>query len=77
MAPIIDDDYAAGVCKMKDGVQCCRYLMMTTEGFECAKHPENLAYRKRIDMRQNQMVASGDNCDGYDRRLEDRDTTPD
>ncbi len=59
----IRDEHLKVVCKLHGGAECCRYLMMGVD-FECAKHPENLAFRKRIDMQKDSMAAKGDNCEG-------------
>lgn len=62
---IIPRDHADSVCKMGEGADCCRYLMVGSGGLECAKDPANHGFRKILDRRKDSMVAKGDNCDGY------------
>lgn len=52
------------VCKIGQGADCCKYLVMG-KGFECMKEdPEN---KKVIDdnWAVTPHVAQGDNCEGY------------
>lgn len=51
------------VCLIGQGAKCCRYLLMGSKGFECAK---NTDFKSILDDRvaDNAMVAQGDNCDG-------------
>ena len=51
-------------CKIGQGNDCCRYLMMGPKGFECAKFG---AAKSLLDARarNKDMVAQADNCDGY------------
>lgn len=50
------------VCKMGQGEECCRYLVMAP-GFSCAK---KTSLAGTIDTRVflEQMTARGDNCEG-------------
>ncbi len=50
------------VCKIGQGKDCCRYLTMGPNGFECAKL--NLGLMLTIDARVESMNAKGDNCEG-------------
>lgn len=52
------------VCKIGQGHDCCRYLVMGTKGFECAKL--QLSLRHTIDGRVHKMSAQADNCEGKD-----------
>lgn len=56
----ISMDKVKEVCKIGQGADCCKYLMMGTIGFECGKLG---VFRKYIDERTD-MSAKGDNCDG-------------
>lgn len=50
-------------CKIGQEHECCRYLILGSSGFECAK----LTYMKiNLDIRAElkRMVARGDNCEG-------------
>lgn len=51
------------VCKIGQGHQCCRYLVMGGKGFECAKHTE---LKMLLDTRvaTETITARGDNCEG-------------
>ena len=49
------------VCKMGQGADCCRYLICSGNGFECAK---TTSLKDIIDTRVNQMNAKSDNCGG-------------
>ena len=50
------------VCKIGQGKECCRYLILGAKGFECGKvNPEE---REMLDRRKGRMVAQGDNCEG-------------
>lgn len=51
------------VCKIGQGADCCKYLVVGNKGFECMKtDPEN---KNLIDTNWGaQKSAQGDNCDG-------------
>lgn len=52
------------VCKIGQGAECCKYLVVGEEGFQCCKtDPLN---KKIIDdnWRNTPHVAQGDNCEG-------------
>lgn len=57
------NDIIKDICKIGQGHQCCRYLVMGTQGFECAKHSE---LAKLLDQRveTQTITARGDNCEG-------------
>ena len=56
-------EYCMQICKIGQGNSCCRYLVGSPKGFECAKHT---SIRSNLDRRvaNNTIVAQGDNCDG-------------
>lgn len=56
-------EHVLNVCKIGQGNKCCRYLVMGTEGFECAK---GTSLQVHLDERvyNNTMTAQGDNCEG-------------
>ena len=62
--PLVDDDWRMERCKMGKGNECCRYLVMGTEGFECAKD-SSLAPTLDSRVANGHFVSQGDNCDGY------------
>lgn len=58
----MDDDFAKQTCKIGQMADCCKYLMMGPDGFECAK--TNPTIKAAID-RRTDMHAKGDNCPGF------------
>jgi len=62
--PIIDDNWRMETCKMGKGNKCCRYLVLGTAGFECAK---GSSMAPAIDSRvaNGHFLSKGDNCAGY------------
>ena len=57
----LPDHFIKETCRIGQGPACCRYLMCSSNGFECAKLTSLAAY---IDGRADQMNAKGDNCEG-------------
>jgi hypothetical protein len=59
----IMNNHIKDVCKIGQRKDCCRYLAVGPDGFECLKSSDLKAH---IDdrVRRNDMVAQGDNCDG-------------
>lgn len=57
--------HVSDVCKMGQGAECCKYLVMGTKGFECMR--VNPANKKVIDSdwEVTPHVSQGDNCKGY------------
>lgn len=49
------------VCKIGQGKDCCRYLMVGGNGFECGKLT---VFKPIIDARVRKMSAKSDNCEG-------------
>ena len=59
---IIPDDTLMEVCKMGQGNNCCRYIVVDPdEGIVCAK---GTALQPTLDANVSSMHAQGDNCDG-------------
>lgn len=60
---IITDQHLKEVCKIGQGKNCCRYLIMGMGGFQCAKFT-NL--KEFIDKRvlDNNIIARSNNCEG-------------
>ena len=54
-------EYAKETCKLGQGSNCCRYLILGSEGFECAKLT---SLKATLDARGDTMNAQGDNCRG-------------
>jgi len=57
------NEHIKNVCKIGQGNECCRYLVMGGRGFECAKHT-SLATTLDLRVETETIVARGDNCDG-------------
>jgi len=56
------------VCKIGQGNDCCRYLVVGPNGFECAKHT---ALKRYLDTRvTNKLItAQADNCEGVQNKV--------
>ena len=69
-------NYVKDVCKIGQGNDCCRYLVMAPTGFECAKLDLSLKLTLDQRVRIGSMNAKGDNCPGQvnlnQRFLEDK-----
>lgn len=69
-------NYLKDICKLGQGNDCCRYLVMAPTGFECGKLDP--ALKRTLDQRvkSRAMHAWGDNCPGqvnlHQRVLEDK-----
>jgi hypothetical protein len=61
----ISDEHWEETCMPGRGIRTCRYMGVSGRGFECLKLT---ADRAEIDRRvsENRMIASGDNCPGWD-----------
>ena len=59
----LEIEYLKNTCKIGQGNSCCRYVVASSKGIECAKHTD---LKTILDQRvaNNQMVARGDNCEG-------------
>ena len=57
-------DYIMNVCKIGQGAECCKYLLLDPKGFSCAKPDPN--WKRIVDENwaTNEHVAQGDNCMG-------------
>lgn len=58
------NDYIRNVCKIGQGAECCKYLLLASTGFECAK--VNPLDKTTVDKvwATTEHVAQGDNCEG-------------
>lgn len=70
MTVIIDSHHVETVCQPGKPA-CCRYLVVGSGGFECAKHT---SLRALLDSRvaAGTMRAVGDNCKGVMPMLQER-----
>ena len=59
----VPDGHVHRVCLIGQGDACCRYLVVGSGGFECAKLS---SLRQTLDARVDarSITAIGDNCDG-------------
>lgn len=57
----IPEEILKNICKIGEGKDCCRYIIYSSNGFECVKHT---SLKKTIDDKVSFMVAQGDNCKG-------------
>lgn len=69
-------EHVKEVCKIGQGKECCRYLVLGPGGFECAKIDKGFVaalngevaptVKMLMDQRvaKGTMVARGDNCEG-------------
>ena len=59
----MDIGQAKDICKLGQAEDCCRYLMVGGNGFECAKLT---SLKADIDekVKAGKFNAQGDNCDG-------------
>jgi hypothetical protein len=56
-------NHVKNVCKIGQGNACCRYLVISGQGFECVKNTDMKAYLdSRVAMET--MIARANNCDG-------------
>lgn len=60
---VIQKLYVKETCKLGQGSDCCAYLVMGTEGFECVKGT-TLAYQIELNLAEGSWNAKGDNCAG-------------
>ncbi len=63
MIPPIDQTHLKQVCQ-PGTEECCAYLVMGAEGFECAK-PTPMKFQIDLRLAEGTMRATGDNCPGY------------
>lgn len=62
--PPPDDAYVHTVCKIGHGHACCRYLVVGPNGWGCVKLEPPLCAILDKRVREETMVARGDNCPG-------------
>lgn len=64
MSSLIPFEYRRDICRIGQGSDCCRYIVGSAFGLECAKHQFKI--NDEIDRRvaAGMMRATGDNCEG-------------
>jgi len=59
---LIPDETLTEVCKMGQGEECCRYIIVDPdEGIVCGK---GTPLQPTLDANVKTMIAQGDNCEG-------------
>ena len=58
---MISDIHLKNICKIGQGKDCCRYIICSTTGFQCAKLT---SLKDKIDKKVKSMSAQSDNCEG-------------
>ena len=56
----IEREHLLSVCRLGQGAACCRYIIVSGSGIECAK---GSPLQAGLDAR-TKMTAKGDNCSG-------------
>jgi hypothetical protein len=54
------------ICKLGQGAECCRYLVIDQVGIHCAKFDVRLSDQIHARIARGLMTAVGDNCPGID-----------
>lgn len=58
-------DHVKKICRLGQGLSCCRYLLEGKLGFECAKVDRKKKLQVDLDWEINKVhTARGDNCAG-------------
>lgn len=57
-------DYIKNTCKIGQGADCCRFILVSRKGFECGKFGSAKGELDR-KVAMGLFTAKGDNCDGY------------
>ena len=60
----ITKEHLMKVCKIGQGNDCCRYVLVDPKGILCGKDDPGL--KATLDSRVEKMTAKGDNCEGWD-----------
>lgn len=61
--------HVLNVCRIGQGADCCKYLVMGAHGFKCMKINESTKVLIDDNWVRNHHVAQGDNCDGITSNL--------
>jgi len=60
----VTTDYAKAVCKIGQGAACCRYLVMSKNGWSCEKNNPEGAAMINARVAADRFISRGDNCEG-------------
>lgn len=65
MSTTITEDHVKETCQPGKGSETCAYLMMSPDGWECAK--DSAGFEAMIDkrLRERTIRAQGNNCPGW------------
>lgn len=58
------NEHIRDICKIGQGVICCKYLLAGANGFECAKIQPDWKLIVDNNWETTPHVAQGDNCEG-------------
>lgn len=56
-------EHIKNVCRIGQGIACCRYLTVGQNGWNCEKHT-GLQFLLDERVRKKTITARGDNCEG-------------
>lgn len=59
----MNDKIVEEVCRVGQGEKCCRYLILRSDGWRCAK-ATSLRHMLDNKVKAGTMAAQGDNCPG-------------
>lgn len=60
----LSDDYVKRVCQ-PGTEKCCAYLVLGSGGWECAKHSPYIKSFIEKSLKNGEMDATSNNCDGH------------
>lgn len=58
------ETYTKTVCKIGQGAECCRYLLMGPSGWECGKGDPRAVDTIDRKVAEGSFISLGDNCEG-------------
>ena len=61
----MDIKHVKKICKLGHGDECCAYLVVGTNGFECEKNKREWIPYIGERVKNGMMCAKGNNCDGF------------
>ncbi len=64
MSTIIEE-HVKEICKLGKGSETCAYLMMSSDGWECAKDNPSIEVMILKRLQEGTIRAQGDNCPGW------------
>ena len=64
-ANIIPDWYVNDICRLGQMEKTCAFLLISGEGWECAKDTAELYHMIQLRLAEGSMNAIADNCPGW------------